>query len=76
MLYIHKTAGVTQPDLIAGMTEHEEGDKYEGAEHDAHDHQPLFVRKTVAQVPQSGRELPLRGAPHLIIYGVSRGTQI
>ena len=76
MLDLHKSAGMTQPDFIADMTEHEEGDQDEGAEHDSYDHKPLFVRKTVAKSPQLCREFPFRGVPHLIIYGVSRGTEI
>lgn len=76
MLDLHKSAGMTQPDFIAGMTEHEKGDQDEGAEHDGYDHKPLFVRKTVAQAPQFRREFPFRGVPHLIIYSVSRGTEI
>ena len=48
MLDLHKSAGMTQPDFIAGMTEHEEGDQDEGAKHDGYDHKPLFMRKTVA----------------------------
>ena len=76
MLDLHKSAGMTQSDFIAGMTEHEEGDQHEGAEHDAHDHKPLLVRKAVAYAPHFGREFTLWVVPHLIIYGVSRGTEI
>ena len=76
MLDLHKSAGMTQPDFIASMTEHEEGDQDEGAEHNGYDQEPLFLRNTVAKAPQFRRELPFRGVPHLIIYGVSRGTEI
>ena len=47
MLYLHKSAGMSKADFIARMTEHEEGDQHESAEHDANDYKSLFVRKTV-----------------------------
>lgn len=70
MLHLHNPAGMTQPDFIAGMTEHEEGDQHEGAEHDAHDHKPLLVRKTVADASHFGREFTL-GVCHTLLYTVS-----
>lgn len=54
MLDLHKSDGMTQPDFIAGVTEHEEGYQDEGAEHDGYDQESLFLRNTVTKAPQFG----------------------
>nr|WP_302320891.1 hypothetical protein [uncultured Muribaculum sp.] len=74
MLHFNRLPGVSQPDTVTGVTEHEESDKEKDRQHNGHDRQPLVVRKIVARLPQFCRELSLGVAPHLVIYSASRSA--
>lgn len=67
MLYLDSLAGVSDSNLVAGVTEYEEG--YEDKRREKHSHyrKALFVGHIVADLFQSLSDFPFRTMPHLII---------
>lgn len=69
MLYLDRLPCVSGTHLVAGMSEHEERDKYERREKNGHDRQALLVGHIVTGFLHPFPDFPLGPVPHLIIEG-------
>lgn len=67
MLNLYGLAGMTRPNLVTGVAEHEEGGEDESRQENCHNHQPLVTGQLIARLPDFGGKSPLRCVPHLII---------
>lgn len=67
MLYLDSLPCMAGTHLVAGVTEHEEGDEDERREKHCNDCQALFMGHIVADLTDFGGQSSFRSVPHLII---------
>ena len=67
MLYLDSLPSMAGAHLVAGMTEHEEGNEDERREKNGNYSKALFMGHIVTDLTDFGGQSPLRTVPHLII---------